>query len=128
MKHVDSYTKMFNLISISATPGRGVDPTVVRTEVEERTTGPREKSAQRETVPQEDADSATVAAREIRAMAQERSAQEKSAQERSALERSAQERSAQERSAQEKTVTHQESVQRLLLRKRKMLDFQIFAW
>ena len=123
MKHVDSYTKMFNLISISATPGRGVDPTVVRTEVEERTTGPREKSAQRETVPQEDADSATVAAREIRAMAQERSAQEKSAQERSALERSAQ-----ERSAQEKTVTHQESVQRLLLRKRKMLDFQIFAW
>ena len=108
MKHVDSYTKMFNLISISATPGRGVDPTVVRTEVEERTTGPREKSAQRETVPQEDADSATVAAREIRAMAQERSAQE--------------------RSAQEKTVTHQESVQRLLLRKRKMLDFQIFAW
>ena len=123
MKHVDSYTKMFNLIYISATPGRGVDPTVVRTEVEERTTGPREKSAQRETVPQEDADSATVAAREIRAMAQERSAQEKSA-----LERSAQERSAQERSAQEKTVTHQESVQRLLLRKRKMLDFQIFAW
>ena len=123
MKHVDSYTKMFNLISISATPGRGVDPTVVRTEVEERTTGPREKSAQRETVPQEDADSATVAAREIRAMAQERSALERNAQE-----RSAQERSAQERSAQEKTVTHQESVQRLLLRKRKMLDFQIFAW
>lgn len=121
---------------LRATTGRDVAPTVVRTEVEARTMGPREKTAQRETALQEDAGSATVVAREIRVMAQERSVQERSvqernAQERSAQERSAQEMSAQERSAQEKIVRHQESLesaQLQLLRKLKMLDLQILAW
>lgn len=53
---------------------RDVGLTAVRMVVEERTTGPRERTAQKEIVPQEDADSATVVARVIRETAQEESA------------------------------------------------------
>lgn len=56
------------------TTDRDVGLTAVRMVVEERTTGPRERTAQKEIVPQEDADSATVVARVIRETAQEESA------------------------------------------------------
>jgi len=55
------------------TTDRDVGLTAVRMVVEERTTGPRERTAQKEIVPQEDADSATVVARVIRETAQEES-------------------------------------------------------
>jgi len=56
------------------TTDRDVGLTAVRMVVEERTTGQRERTAQKEIVPQEDADSATVVARVIRETAQEESA------------------------------------------------------
>jgi len=89
------------------TTDRDVAPAVVRTVVEERITGLREKTAQRETVPQEGADSAIVVARVIKEKVLEEKVLEEKVLEEKVLEES---------------VTHQDrSVQ---LRKLNMLDYQ----